>query len=212
MGLSDARAVAEPDWVEVVWAVMSIATENGYPMKGRALVHSFSQKAETEYSERGVDEKLDGLRQRSALERRKNFNSIKKWLKEDNAEVYEELCGAGRDYASVKARFEETHFKVEEPLLFVTVLSGGRNSLKKRSEFKDTYENVYFRRENKKGVMEEVPFVSEWFKDKSIRTYKKMDFLPPPCEVEEGTSTYGAACEWKSSWSCIRRKSQGRWT
>jgi len=83
-------------------------------------------------------------------------------------------------YTNVKQAFEDTHFKLLNPILYVT--ESEEELIKKtRTEFIQTYENTYYTKKVKteKGTKEiQLNFVNTWLKDETIRTYEKMDFLP----------------------------------
>ena len=188
MGLSVTRAqAAEPDWVEVVWAVLNVSRDNDYLRKGRDLVHRFSEQARDRYSSNAVEDKLNALKPRQPGELRKHFGTLRLMLKADNAELFGELFDASPvlNYAGQKRRFEQTHFKVMSPLLFATVGAEGVVSLKKRREFMDTYENVLYE-EEVKGKRDTRRFITKWLQDPAMRTYERVDFLPPPLPVPKG--------------------------
>ncbi len=63
MGLSVSRADApEPDWIQVVWPIMNVSTDNKYLRMGRDLVHRFSKQAPDRYDEEQVEAKLNTLK------------------------------------------------------------------------------------------------------------------------------------------------------
>ena len=182
MGLSVSRADApEPDWIQVVWPIMNVSTDNKYLRMGRDLVHRFSKQAPDRYDEEQVEAKLNTLNTRQPGQLRKQFGTLRHMLQADNAELYAELFELDKvgDYKQVKEGFEKNHFKVMTPLQFATVAADGEVTFKKRRDFMDTYENLsYVEEVNKKTEIKK--FVPKWLQDRQIRTYSKADFLPPP--------------------------------
>ena len=56
MGLSVSRADApEPDWIQVVWPIMNVSSDNKYLRMGRDLVHRFSKQVADRYGEEHVE-------------------------------------------------------------------------------------------------------------------------------------------------------------
>lgn len=85
-------------------------------------------------------------------------------------------------YADVKTKFEETRFKVMNPIMFVEETNNGLE-ISKRADFKTKYENLSYKKLSKydeegNPVYIERCFIDEWFKDARNRTYDRMDFLP----------------------------------
>lgn len=175
MGLKNYRAAGFLDWSEVVWAIINISHLNNYPRKGRELVHDFSSKEPDFYDESRVE---DFLNTNKAREKGKNFGTLVNCLKEDNKKLHEELLGPRRDYDSVKSRFELNHFKLIDPPGF---LRHDENGLfpKSKKDLYDNYENLFFN-ENKDGVVKKHAFIKKWLCDEDIRTFRRLDFLPPP--------------------------------
>ncbi|CAL8469604.1 g9145 [Coccomyxa elongata] len=182
MGLSVSRADApEPDWMQVVWPVWNVSTDNKYLRMGRDLVHRFSKQAPDRYDEEEVEAKLNSLKPRPPGQLRKHFGTLRHMLKGDNAELHGELFELDKvgDYKQVKEGFEKNHFKVMTPLQFATVAVNGVVTFKKRRDFMDTYENLSYV-EEVNGKTEMKKFVPKWLQDRQIRTYSRADFLPPP--------------------------------
>ena len=121
MGLSVSRAqAAEPDWVEVVWAVVNVSRDNKYVRMGRDLVHRFSKQAGERYDEAQVEDKLNALRPREPSELRKQFGTLRHMLRADNTELYGELFELSeiKEYKEVKEDFERRHFKLMTPAAY----------------------------------------------------------------------------------------------
>ena len=81
MGLSVSRADApEPDWIQVVWPIMNVSTDNKYLQSGCELVHRFSKLAPDRYDEDEVEAKLNTLKSRSPGQLRKQFGTLRHML------------------------------------------------------------------------------------------------------------------------------------
>jgi hypothetical protein len=76
--------------------------------------------------------------------------------------------------------FEKTHFKVIDPVGFVRIGPNGKIQRLKKGDLHTLYEN-------KPGFPtaggKEIPYVAAWLKSKDIRTYERVDLLPPPLTV-----------------------------
>lgn len=96
----------------------------------------------------------------------------------DNPVKYNELFNSAKSYAETKKEFEKKHFKVMNPLCYITIDNSEELNFKNKSDLKNAYENLYYKIVNKKGETENKPFIDAWLKDTTIRTYDKIDFLP----------------------------------
>jgi hypothetical protein len=77
----------------------------------------------------------------------------------------------------MKNEFEKTNFKLMNPFMFGTETPEGKLILRSEHDLMGVYRNKLFSTMTKKGVVN-VSFVNEWLKDKTMRTYDRMDFLP----------------------------------
>ncbi|BDA45252.1 probable helicase L207/L206 at N-terminal half [Coccomyxa sp. Obi] len=189
MGLSVTRALAaEPEWVEVVWAVMNVSKDNDYVRKGRDLVHRFSVQGGERYSEQGVEDKLNALKPREAGALRKQFGSLRQMLKADNSELYGELFELSeiREYKEVKEEFERRHFKLMTPAAYGRVDEEGVFQLRSHSDLVHHMRDVFcvVKKTGRDGVTRptKTAFFDVWLKDATKRTYERVDMLPPPLE------------------------------
>ena len=82
------------------------------------------------------------------------------------------------DYDEFKSDFEKKVFKINFPISFGIINHLGDLTIVNKLQLMTTYENVQIRKYNKKGDIIVVPFVNEWLKDKNMRTYDQIDFLP----------------------------------
>jgi len=82
------------------------------------------------------------------------------------------------DYDEFKSDFEKKVFKINFPISFGIINHLGDLTIVNKLQLTTTYENLQIRKYNKKGEIIVVPFVNEWLKDKNMRTYDQIDFLP----------------------------------
>ena len=88
------------------------------------------------------------------------------------------------NYDNVKATFEETNFKVQDPVGFYTFISD-KWVFRDRSQLRNAYENMF--------LVDNTSFIDKWLKDPTMRTYSRISFeystdttvfvvpdLPPP--------------------------------
>jgi len=83
-------------------------------------------------------------------------------------------------YNNVKEEFEKRHFKLFNPISYITE---DEDDLirKTKTEFLQTYENKYYiatEKTEKGNIEKKRTFVNDWIKDEKIRTYDKVDFMP----------------------------------
>lgn len=80
------------------------------------------------------------------------------------------------EYNQLKAIFEKEFCKVLDPICYVQDKDTDW-IIKDESKLRKTFRNVYCKVDDKLKT-----FIEEWLDDAYIRTYEKMDFLPPPQE------------------------------
>lgn len=84
-----------------------------------------------------------------------------------------------KNYLKIKVEFEKTHFKIINPLLYITNGLNDDLIINSKKHFCDTYENLLYPKWNEcHQVFIDSSFVIDWLKDPEMRTYYKMDFLP----------------------------------
>lgn len=128
------------------------------------------------------------------------------YAKEENAARYSELFPKGpnkgkkvniyksRDYADIKATFEETVFKVIKPIAFFqkkTDCSG--YIVTSEDKIKAAYRNVMY---IKPGGTKSVPFINDWLADPDMKLYDHTKFDPSRTVGEDVLNTFtGFAAE-----------------
>ena len=98
-----------------------------------------------------------------------------------------------KNYETVKAEFELTHFKILSPLLFAEIRHDGTLILRNKTEFQNVYENkhyekIYFDSEGRK--VKKHSLIKEWLKDETLRTYDSIDFLPMQITPDKVYNTF----------------------
>jgi len=73
-------------------------------------------------------------------------------------------------YEREKIQFEKTHLKIMNPFGFVRLVPSGIQLMNRAT--------LFHMNENK--LIKDEPFVKNWLKDPNMRTYERLDFLPPP--------------------------------
>jgi len=95
-----------------------------------------------------------------------------KWLQEDDMEAYERL--KQDDYEYRKVDFEQTHFKLMNPAVYVRIYND-KITLLKHNDLLHMYSNLFCNNEL---------FVSKWIKDPTIRTYEELVYKPKQTVAE----------------------------
>lgn len=96
----------------------------------------------------------------------------------DDAQLNEEENP--NSYNNIKEEFEKTHFKLLNPISYITE---DEDDLirKTKTEFLQTYENKYYiatEKTEKGNIEKKRMFVNDWIRDEKIRTYERVDFMP----------------------------------
>ena len=128
-----------------------------------------AKKEEKEELNKKKEEIEDNL-ELNAKAKKSKLNKVKRAIKkveEDLRDMYSEK--KQMEYKYKKEYFELFHFKLRSPHAYCII---GYEELifYNKSNMLNYYENLYLTGKNE--------FVKEWIKDKYVRTYKNMDFLP----------------------------------
>lgn len=86
------------------------------------------------------------------------------------------------DYRNMKKEFEKTHFKTMCPLMYVEQKADGSFYFRDTKELCGAFRNKYCY-----VLGDKVRFIDCWLDDPTIRTYDKVDFLPPPLHCPADT-------------------------
>jgi len=108
-------------------------------------------------------------------------------------------------YEKIKEDFEKTHFKTMRPVQFIEILKDKSLYIRDSKDLYKAYENKYFNeekfieaKEDKNGniIQEEkieyieTQFISNWVKDRDMRQYDKIDFLPQQIAPDNVFNTF----------------------
>jgi hypothetical protein len=108
-------------------------------------------------------------------------------------------------YEKIKEDFEKTHFKTMRPVQFIEILKDKSLYIRDSKDLYKAYENKYFNeekfieaKEDKNGniIQEEkieyieTQFISNWVKDRDMRQYDKIDFLPQQTAPDNVFNTF----------------------
>lgn len=139
------------------------------------------------------------------------FKSISYIVKKDYPEEWKALIKKhfpkesklDDSYDLIKNKFELTHFKINNPIVYVQLDNDSNEMIiKEKHKFKDTYENLFYSElvqdaETNKTKTIKKEFISQWMKDPNIRTYDKWDFIPG--QGQENASVYNTFLGWEGS-------------
>jgi hypothetical protein len=130
------------------------------------------------------------------VDKNKSWDKIKKWAKKDDEEKFNAIFDLSElnltsSYSDLKTAFEETNFKVRNPVGFCEVIEiDGQEELVFRNpgELNTLYENLFWTKYIYKpspdgegeGTFEEQErmFVCDWRKDTQLLEYERIDFRP----------------------------------
>ena len=87
-------------------------------------------------------------------------------------------------YESVKQKFEENNFKVNDPVSYWEIKRNGKLVSRKMKDFCERYATISYI-ELVNGKPKKLSFIKKWLTDDTQRVYDEVDFLPPPKIVPE---------------------------
>lgn len=170
-----------------MWRNIMLILNNELGKDGIDLAHMFSKKSIGNYNEKSVNEFYYRIKKNdSGLK----LATLKMYAKEDNPDEYNKLFKNydkikdefnKNEYNKLKIEFEKTHFKLENPSVFVCIY-GDKIVFKKKTDLIVTYENKYYpiikELNEHKEVKDNKAFIYDWLKDTNIKTYQEIDFRP----------------------------------
>lgn len=124
-----------------------------------------------------------------------NIGSLHRWAKEDSPVSYVDIMSKAKcqddaatiediqrspnrySYSYIKTVFERRCAKVLNPLCYIEE-DDGDLIMRKEEQFKKAYRNIFCLSKNSGEVCSR--FVDTWFDDPLIKTYRRLDFIPPP--------------------------------
>ena len=189
--LNISRATDFNKWMKVGWCLHNISIDFLQTWKEFSKQSTQYDEVECERLWNKMIYRTDGIKE----------GSLHMWAKEDNKEEYiqlmvsqnsqhncttiEEINGSSEtfEYGYVKNIFEKTNCLIKMQAIYLEE-SDGIMYFRDKHNLKEVYFNLFchkmvFDKSGNKTSMR-VKFIPEWAEDVKIRTYKKMDFLPPP--------------------------------
>jgi hypothetical protein len=130
------------------------------------------------------------------VDKNKSWEKIKRWAKKDNEVKFGAIFDISElnltsSYSDLKTAFEETNFKVRNPVGFCEVVEIDNQEelvFRNPNELNVLYENLFWTKytyvppedEDGEGTFEkeEVEFVKSWRKDTELKEYERVDFRP----------------------------------
>jgi hypothetical protein len=185
-------------WIEILFNIKNYFGDSGLELflYCSAKVWTEEEKKSTEKEEQC--KKFYIQNQPKVKKLKKSLMKLKEWAKEDNPALFRELkldnnlkdlAGMGT-YTELKACFEKTNFKLNDPVGFVEEVNyfGEEDEVvfRKNGDFVCRYLDLTYlepveKPDGKGGVkiiMVEKPFGQKWTHDIEKRVYSKMDFRP----------------------------------
>jgi len=189
LSLNSNRFNYNPSWGNIIKIIYDLSNKGNFLRKGLNLIHDVSKKSKR-YDEQKVDKYISNLIYKE--DNTSSIDSILNMLREDKKDLFDLF--KLETYGKTKDEFEKTHFKIMDPICYVTVQEN-KLIIRNRQTFIQAYENKFFKISNvvkdKAGNISEVlqkkPFLQTWFTDPLIRTYECMNFYPDAskCPTEE---------------------------
>ncbi len=178
--LSESRFSNYNEWIRVGWCLHNIDKTNLY------LWDEFSKKS-IKYKDGECADLWKHMRNEGL-----NIGSLHKWAKEDSPERYVEMVLNKKcsdeyvvledltknstiySYEQVKRVFEKTFSKVMVPGFYIQE-KDNEWIIREDNKLRKVYKNLYCMNGEKVAT-----FIEDWVRDRTIKTFQKIDFLPPP--------------------------------
>lgn len=214
MNLDKSRSNFYPLWTEVVWGIYNTEKDE---TKRDDLIHEFSKlskkynknkvngfiQKDCKDKEKGkgigfgtlmmyLEEDNEDVCKviKAKMSKKVQLNGYSFVDVEEN--TVDLLDGQKRDYNTIKEIFEKNNFKVcDKRVLYVEAKKvNGELEIKDRTraEAQEAFENLHYYSDDLPKVKNgKDNFFLKWIKDPTIRSYDKMDFIPPPAKVSAKT-------------------------
>ena len=200
------RVASYNSWFEMGCMLKNHFTNKGNEKEGKDCFKHFSQlkdeNGEMFYPNYDLETLLEKWNTMEVfkvkkVDKNKSWDKIKKWAKKDNAEKFNAIFDINdlnltSSYSDLKTAFEETNFKVRNPVSFCEVVDiDGQEELVWRTpaETNALYENLFWTKysyippkdeDEGEGTWktEEREFIKDWRKDTELLEYERVDFRP----------------------------------
>jgi hypothetical protein len=202
---SKERVFSYSTWFEMGCMLKNHFTNKGNEKEGRDCFKYFSSlkndKGELFYPNYDVEAVLEYWAKMEVykvkkVDKNKSWDKIKKWAKKDDADKFNAIFDISElnltsSYSDLKTAFEETNFKVRNPVGFCEVVEVDNQEelvFRTPAELNTLYENLFWTKYVYKpspdgegeGTFEEEEreFVKDWRKDTELLEYERVDFRP----------------------------------
>lgn len=192
-------------WFEMGCMLKNHFVNKGNEKEGKDCFKYFSslkdENGELYYKNYNVEDLLEAWSKMEVykvkkVDKNKSWDKIKKWAKKDCDEKFNAIFDISdlnltTSYSDLKTAFEETNFKVRNPVSFCEVVEiDGQEELVFRTpnELNTLYENLFWTKyeykppkdDDGEGTWEkeEREFVKDWRKDPELKEYERVDFRP----------------------------------
>jgi hypothetical protein len=199
------RVITYSSWFEMGCMLKNHFTNKGNEKEGKDCFKHFSslkdENGELIYKKYDVESVLESWAKMEVykvkkVDKNKSWEKIKKFAKKDNAEKFNAIFDISElnlttSYSDLKTAFEETNFKVRNPVGFCEVVQiDDQEELVFRSpnELNTLYENLFWTKYTYipppdgegEGTFEteERDFIKDWRKDTQLLEYERVDFRP----------------------------------
>ena len=167
------------EWLMVIFAIMRTGKENGYTESAQKMAHEWSKRIPEKYNEEYLDTVINRYHNK---ERGPGFGTLCYYIKEDNEDLFKELCKkygmASDEYTEMKEEFERHTIKIMNPTTYLTEIEGTKETrVTKEGEIYAKYKHMTCDGNER--------FIKKWLEDPEIKKYSRMDFIPPPMECPE---------------------------
>lgn len=202
---TETRVSSYSSWFEMGCMLKNHFVNKGNEKEGKECFKYFSQLKGADgkpfypnYDVEGLLDKWSSMEvfKVKKVDRNKSWDKIKKWAKKDNEEIFNAIfdlqsLNLTSSYSDLKTAFEETNFKVRNPVGFCEIVDvDGQEEIVMRTptELNVLYENLFWtkyeykppKNEGEEGTFEkeEREFVKDWRKDTELLEYERIDFRP----------------------------------
>jgi hypothetical protein len=199
------RVASYSSWFEMGCMLKNHFTNKGNEKEGKDCFKYFSQLKDDKgvlfYDGYDVENVLESWAKMEVykvkkVDKNKSWDKIKKWAKKDSQDKFNAIFDISElnltsSYSDLKTAFEETNFKVRNPVGFCEVVEIDNQEelvFRTPAELNTLYENLFWTKYVYKPSpdgegegtfeQEEREFVKDWRKDTQLLEYERVDFRP----------------------------------
>lgn len=181
-------------WSSICYAIYNSCYSIKCIEKATDIIHTFSKKCKEKYDNQSVQDWIMKITRVNGY----NYGTLVYYVKQSDKQFIEKLCEGDNgylnilkltklnDYDKMKKYFECYVFKIMNPPAFGRI-ENGVLEIYKHKEINHQYGNIKFMVESKNGKQKKINFLDNWIRDIHIKTFERIDFLPPPLQCHENT-------------------------